>query len=100
MLTTRRGRPGMIVSDSGTEFTLNAILSWTSENTIEWRYIAPGKPCRTGLLREFQRADARDELLIETLFFGSITRVKRSALGSRTIIIGARRLCRQNDRNR
>jgi putative transposase len=43
-LIARRGRPGMIVSDHGTDFTSNAILSWTSENKVEWRYIAPGKP--------------------------------------------------------
>lgn len=26
----RRGRPDMVVSDNGTEFTSNAVLSWTS----------------------------------------------------------------------
>jgi putative transposase len=27
-LIKRRGKPGMIVSDNGTEFTSNAMLSW------------------------------------------------------------------------
>lgn len=28
---SRRGKPGMIVSDNGTEFTSNAILAWSKE---------------------------------------------------------------------
>ncbi|WP_146612705.1 DDE-type integrase/transposase/recombinase, partial [Paracoccus sediminilitoris] len=43
-LIERRGKPGMIVSDNGTELTSNAILRWCSEHGIEWHYIAPGKP--------------------------------------------------------
>jgi transposase InsO family protein len=46
-LIERRGKPGMIVSDNGTELTSNAILRWCSEHRIEWHYIAPGSPCRT-----------------------------------------------------
>lgn len=34
-LIRRRDKPGMIVSDNGTEFTSNAILSWASEGGIE-----------------------------------------------------------------
>jgi putative transposase len=33
-LLARRGRPGMIVSDHGTEFTSNAMLGWTSETFL------------------------------------------------------------------
>jgi transposase InsO family protein len=44
ILIERRGKPGMIVSDNGTEFTSNAILSWAQENGVAWHYIAPGKP--------------------------------------------------------
>jgi len=36
-----RGCPRMIVSDNGTEFTSNAILTWQEELGIEWHYIAP-----------------------------------------------------------
>lgn len=43
-LIDRRGKPGMIVSDHGTEFTSNAMLAWARENKILWRFIAPGKP--------------------------------------------------------
>jgi transposase InsO family protein len=65
----RRGRPGMIVSDHGTELTSNAILAWSKENRIEWHYIAPGKPMQNGLCESFN-GRMRDELLNESLFFG------------------------------
>jgi hypothetical protein len=59
----------VIVSDNGTEFTSNAVLSWSTENKIEWRYIAPGKPMQNGFCESFN-GRMRDELLNETLFFG------------------------------
>ena len=43
-LIERRGKPGMIVSDNGTELTSNAILRWCSERRIEWHYIASRCP--------------------------------------------------------
>jgi len=43
-----RGKPGMIVSGNGTEFTANAILAWCKDHEIEWHYIAPGKPMQIG----------------------------------------------------
>lgn len=43
-LIERRGKPGMIVSDNGTELTSNAILTFTAAHQVEWHYIAPGKP--------------------------------------------------------
>ena len=69
MLINRRGKPGMIVSDRGTEFTSNAILFWTTGNQVAWHYIAPGKPMQNGFCENFN-GRMRDELLIETLFFG------------------------------
>jgi putative transposase len=68
-LLARRGRPAMIVSDHGTEFTSNAMLAWTSENRIAWHFIAPGKPMQNGVCESFN-GRMRDELLNETLFFG------------------------------
>ena len=68
-LIARRGKPGMIVSDHGPEFTSNAILSWATENRIEWHYIAPGKPMQNGFCESFN-GRMRDELLNESLFFG------------------------------
>src|SRR5688572_14831871 len=37
-----RGRPRMIVSYNGSEFTSNAILQWTDHTKVDWHYIAPG----------------------------------------------------------
>ena len=66
-LIERRGRPGMIVSDNGTELTSNAILKWCAEHKIEWHYIAPGKPMQNGFVESFN-GRLRDECLNETLF--------------------------------
>jgi transposase InsO family protein len=68
-LIKRRGKPGMIVSDNGTELTSNAILAWCKDHGIEWHYIAPGKPMQNGYVESFN-GRMRDELLNESLFFG------------------------------
>lgn len=34
-----RGKPGMIISDNGTEFTANAILAWCKDHAIDWHYV-------------------------------------------------------------
>jgi transposase InsO family protein len=64
----RRGRPGMIVSDNGTELTSHAIFAWSRDHKIEWHYIMPGKPMQNGYVESFN-GKMRDELLNETLFF-------------------------------
>jgi len=66
-LMERRGKPGMIVSDNGTELTCNAVLGWSSDHKIEWHYIAPGKPMQNGFVESFN-GRMRDELLNETMF--------------------------------
>jgi putative transposase len=63
----QRGRPDMIVSDNGTEYTSNAILAWADESGVGWHYIAPGKPQQNGFNESFN-GRLRDELLNETLF--------------------------------
>ncbi len=50
-LIERRGKPGMIVSDNGTELTSNAILTFAADRDIEWF-----------------NGRMRDELLNETMF--------------------------------
>jgi putative transposase len=62
-----RGWPRMIVSDNGTEFTSNAILTWQQEHDVEWHYIAPGKPMQNGFVESFN-GRLRDECLNEHLF--------------------------------
>jgi len=54
-----RGKPKMIVSDNGSEFTGNAILQWTDRTKAAWHYIAPGKPIQHAFIRELQWAAAR-----------------------------------------
>lgn len=65
----RRGRPGLVVSDHGTEFTSNAMLAWSESTKVPWHFIAPGKPMQNGICGAFN-GRMRDELLNETLFFG------------------------------
>ena len=64
----RRGKPDLIVSDNGTEFTSNAMLAWTQEAGVAWHFIAPGKPMQNGICEAFN-GRMRDELLNETLFY-------------------------------
>lgn len=68
-LIARRGKPGMIVSDHGTEFTSNVILARSKYHRIEWDFIAPGKPMQNGYVESFN-GRMRDELLDDSLFFG------------------------------
>ena len=63
----RRGRPGIIVSDNGTELTSNVILTFAAERRLDWHYIAPGKPMQNGFVESFN-GRMRDELLNETMF--------------------------------
>ncbi len=47
----RRGKPGIIVSDNGTELTSNAILAWSKDHKVEWHYIASEGQCKTAISR-------------------------------------------------
>jgi len=67
-IVARRGRPGSIVSDNGTEFTCNAMLAWCKDTGIDWHFIAPGKPIQNAFVESFN-GRMRDEFLNETLFF-------------------------------
>jgi putative transposase len=67
MLVEARGKPRMIVSDNGTEFTSNAILSWAKGHAVDWHYIAPGRPMQNGYIESYN-GRMRDELLNESLF--------------------------------
>ena len=66
-LTIECGRPKMVVSDNGSEFTSNAILTWADQSRVAWHYIAPGKPMQNAFI-ESVNGRLRDELLNETLF--------------------------------
>jgi len=75
-LFAERGKPKMIVSDNGTEFTSNAILTWAEGAGVQWHYIAPGKPTQNGFIESFN-GRIRDELRNETLF-SSLVQAKAS----------------------
>jgi putative transposase len=66
-LVIDRGKPKMVVSDNGSEFTSNAILTWADQSRVAWHYIAPGKPTQNAFIESFN-GRLRDELLNETLF--------------------------------
>ena len=66
-LAIERGKPKMVVSDNGSEFTSNAILTWADQSRVAWHYIAPGKPMQNAFIESFN-GRLRDELLNETLF--------------------------------
>jgi len=67
-LIETRGKPGVVVSDNGTEFTSTAVLAFAQAEEIDWRYIAPGKPIQNAFAESFQ-GRMRDECLNENLFF-------------------------------
>lgn len=67
-IIARRGKPGMIVSDNGTELTSHAIFAWVKDHALDWHYIALGKPTQNAFVESFN-GKMRDELLNETLFF-------------------------------
>ena len=67
ILIGTRGKPKMVVSDNGTEFTSNAMLGWAKDHGVDWHYIAPGRPMQNGYIESFN-GRMRDELLNESLF--------------------------------
>ena len=61
------GKPRMIVSDNGTEFTSRAMLEWQNSTGVAWHYISPGKPTQNAFVESFN-GRLRDELLNEEIF--------------------------------
>jgi transposase InsO family protein len=82
-LIAERGKPGMIVSDNGTELTSNAVLAWCAEMKIEWHYTMPGKQTQNAFVENFN-GRMREELLNETLLSASIMPASSSLTGSLT----------------
>jgi putative transposase len=66
-VVARRGKPGLIVSDHGTEFTANATLAWTQSNEIRPALHRAGQADAEQDLRSVQRPDPR-RILNETIF--------------------------------
>lgn len=61
-----RGKPDLIMSDHGTDFTSNAMLARTKAAGVTWHFIAPGKPIRDRICDAFN-SKIRGEILNETL---------------------------------
>ena len=68
VIVERRGKPGSIVSDNGTEFTCNAMLAWCKNTGIDWHFIAPGKPIQNAFVESFN-GRMRDDTPAKSLFF-------------------------------
>lgn len=68
-LIERRGTPGVIVSDTGTGFTSNAIPDRARKAQVKRHCIARGRPMQNGNAEAFN-GRMRDALLNGTLFFG------------------------------
>jgi transposase InsO family protein len=64
---SQRGRPAVIRSDNGPEFTGKAMLSWAHRNGIALRLIEPGKPNQNAYVESFN-GRLRDECLNEHWF--------------------------------
>jgi putative transposase len=69
----RRGRPGLIVSDHGTEFTSNALLEWRQASGIAWHFIAPGKPMQNGICEAFNARNLAGEPVLRLPPIGLLT---------------------------
>lgn len=76
-VVARRGRPAVIRTDNGPEFTGKAMLIWAHRNGITLRLIEPGKPNQNAYVESFN-GRLRDECLNEHWF--------RSLLHARTEI--------------
>ena len=61
-LCQQRGRPEVIRSDNGPEFTSKAVQDWAKERGINWHCIEPGKPTQNSHIESFN-GKLRDECL-------------------------------------
>lgn len=63
-ICSQRGRPAVIRSDNGKEFTGKAMLTWAGRNGVALRLIEPGEPNRNAYVESFN-GRLRDECLNE-----------------------------------
>ena len=67
LLVSLYGKPSMLLSDNGPEFTSKQVLSWSKSQQVSWHYIEPGCPYQNGINESFN-GRFRDECLNEHLF--------------------------------
>jgi putative transposase len=70
-----RGCPAICISDNGTELTSMVILRWSQEASVDWHYIAPGKPTQNAFAESFN-GRLRDELLLNETLFTSLAHAR------------------------
>ena len=66
-LFVRRGVPGYLRSDNGSEFTATAVRGWLAKVGVKTLYIEPGSPWENGYAESFN-GKLRDELLDREVF--------------------------------
>lgn len=66
-ICAQRGKPSIIRSDNGPEFTGKAMLNWAHRNSIALKLIEPGKPNQNAYVESFN-GRLRDECLNEHWF--------------------------------
>lgn len=66
-ICSQRGKPAVIRTDNGPEFTGKAMLSWAHRHGIALRLIEPGKPNQNAYVESFN-GRLRDECLNEHWF--------------------------------
>lgn len=66
-LVQRRGTPGRIQVDNGSEFTSKALDQWAYRNAVQLDFIRPGKPIENAVIESFN-GRLRDECLNQHWF--------------------------------
>jgi transposase InsO family protein len=73
-ICAQRGKPAVIRSDNGKEFTGKAMLNWSHRNGVALRLIEPGKPNQNAYIESFN-GRLRDECLNDH-WFTSLTHAR------------------------
>ena len=63
-----RGKPNIIRTDNGPEFTSKDLELWTRDHEIKIQFIQPGRPMQNGYIERFNRI-YRESILDAYLFF-------------------------------
>lgn len=63
-----RGKPNIIRTDNGSEFTSKDLELWARGNEIHIQFIQPGQPMQNGYIERFNRI-YRESILDAYLFF-------------------------------
>jgi putative transposase len=73
-LIVQRGKPQVIRTDNGPEFTSKEFEWWCKEQEIEIQFIAPGRPMQNGYIERFNRVYR--EAILDAYLFTDIREVR------------------------